>query len=281
MAERNITTNTYAAYPNSNAIVDVPVISLNSSVSECESPSTTTSIGFLTRDPIGYADGFNQYRCYFAIGGIDPSGLYDEPAGPGHGPGKSCEDYWSKFLADHPGLEKEFPKCWRQYTRGCIGVTLINLGEDDLAFPSFQHCYRKKEDAEAYLKKITCGKGETPEMFSVHFYLPPEMAIYPFDDEPFKVRPDGSVDVDPWATGGMPKKNPSTIRFDFGFCKDDGTIIHANHCHNPTGKEWPGYPIVGPMVVYTSTLDEWKQSYNDFNQEVWCVTCAKPFKKGR
>jgi len=38
-------------------------------------PSTTTTIGFFTRDPIGYRDGGSLYRSYFVLAKMDPSGL--------------------------------------------------------------------------------------------------------------------------------------------------------------------------------------------------------------
>ena len=225
---------------------------------------------FLSRDPVGYVDGFNHYTCYYGLDGTDPSGLFQDP----HGPGQTCESYWNKFLADHPGVEKDFPECWRQYTRGCVGITLINLGEDRLLFPSFKHCFSDKPKADAYLKTFKCAKGETPRLFSVHFYWP--------DLSPtFRKRDDGSVDIDPWTKGGYKAKTKGSIKYDFGFCQEDGKIVHADHCHNPSGRIYPFYKIQEPMTVYISSLSEWQRSYDDFNQEVWCVTCSRPFVKGR
>jgi len=83
--DRNTLTYAYAAHPYSNATVDVPVISLKSSVSKCESPSTTTTIGFLTRDPIAYTAGSNNiYECVASgpLRAIDPSGLEGWIPGP-------------------------------------------------------------------------------------------------------------------------------------------------------------------------------------------------------
>ena len=88
MAERNTTTNTYAAHPHSNATVDVPLDSWVSSNLNYQSPSTTTTPGFLTRDPIvlpssqGFLPVFamtlgNQYQYVYSRSLIymDPSGL--------------------------------------------------------------------------------------------------------------------------------------------------------------------------------------------------------------
>jgi len=49
--------------------------------------STTTTIGFFSRDPIGYVDGYNTYECYFVPNDLDQTGLQVAvprplPAGP-------------------------------------------------------------------------------------------------------------------------------------------------------------------------------------------------------
>jgi|GEM_PF-2893356 hypothetical protein len=76
-ADRNTLTYAYAAHPYSNATGDVPVNSLESSVSKCESPSTTTTIGFLTRDPIGIeGSAWDLYEFVRgrSLGYLDPFG---------------------------------------------------------------------------------------------------------------------------------------------------------------------------------------------------------------
>jgi hypothetical protein len=93
-ADRNAFTYAYAAHPYSNATLDVSVISLNSGVSKCESPSTTTTIGFLTRNPIGFEG--SEWGLYELFDGrvlksFDPSGLDSvectRKSGGGPGPG--------------------------------------------------------------------------------------------------------------------------------------------------------------------------------------------------
>ena len=84
-ADRNTLTYAYAAHPYSNATVDVAVISLHSSISKCESTSTTTSTESFTRDPAGYSDTVNLYQFVRARtpSSRDPLGLIgvhdDEP----------------------------------------------------------------------------------------------------------------------------------------------------------------------------------------------------------
>lgn len=75
--ERNTSTYTYAKQTYSGLIVDVPVFSWPSSILRCEPPSTTTTLAFLTRDPIGYVDGRNifQYVGAKVLGFVDPLGL--------------------------------------------------------------------------------------------------------------------------------------------------------------------------------------------------------------
>ena len=76
--ERSESIYAYDDVTTSGAIVDTSAISLHYVESKIEFPSTTISVGFLTRDPIGYAAGdANVYR--FAFGnapiGLDPLGL--------------------------------------------------------------------------------------------------------------------------------------------------------------------------------------------------------------
>ena len=85
-AERNNLTYAYATHTYSGAIVDVPVFSRNSSISSCEPPSTTATIGFLTRDPISYeGSDWNLYEyCHSrSLNGFDPFGEDDSSGGSG------------------------------------------------------------------------------------------------------------------------------------------------------------------------------------------------------
>ncbi len=75
--DRNTLTFADAAHPCSNATGEVPVNSLKSSVSKCESPSTTTTIGFLTRNPIGYSTDDQLLYSYCSgksLKRLDPTG---------------------------------------------------------------------------------------------------------------------------------------------------------------------------------------------------------------
>ena len=79
-AERNNSTYAYATHTYSGAIVDVPVFSQNSSISSCEPPSTTATIGSFTRDPIGFEG--SDWNLYEYVSGkplhvVDPFGLQD------------------------------------------------------------------------------------------------------------------------------------------------------------------------------------------------------------
>ena len=75
--ERNTSTYTYATQTYSGLIVDVPVFSWPSSILRCEPPSTTTTLGFLTRDPIGYRGSewdLYEYCDSSPHGKTDPTG---------------------------------------------------------------------------------------------------------------------------------------------------------------------------------------------------------------
>ena len=68
-------TYAYDASTYSSVILDVPNLSLVLAEVSNTQPSTTTTIGFLTRDPIDYDGGTNLYANYFDIRMADPSGL--------------------------------------------------------------------------------------------------------------------------------------------------------------------------------------------------------------
>ena len=77
-AERYTSAYAYASHTYSGAIVDVPVFSWTSSISSCEPPSTTATIGLLTRDPIGYEGspyGLYEFLRSSATDLTDPTGL--------------------------------------------------------------------------------------------------------------------------------------------------------------------------------------------------------------
>jgi len=75
--ERIDATYAYDAPTYSIAIASMSSLSVIFSEVGDPQPSTTTTIGFFTRDPIGYMDGQHLYRCYFVPQRVDPSGLED------------------------------------------------------------------------------------------------------------------------------------------------------------------------------------------------------------
>ena len=59
----------------SNEIVNVPIVTLYYDESNLVPPSTTTTIGLFTRDPIGFDGGDNFYVYWNSLRDSDPSGL--------------------------------------------------------------------------------------------------------------------------------------------------------------------------------------------------------------
>jgi hypothetical protein len=76
-AERNTPTSSYDAQTYSGSTLDVPVFLETSGIASLNPPSTTTSIGFLTRDPIDY-EGSEWNLFEYCEGGVltfvDPLG---------------------------------------------------------------------------------------------------------------------------------------------------------------------------------------------------------------
>ena len=75
MVKRNDRTYAYDTASYSSAIVDLPILWQGFPEIGNTQASTTTTIGFVTRDPIGYHDGMSIYGSYMALGYIDPEGL--------------------------------------------------------------------------------------------------------------------------------------------------------------------------------------------------------------
>jgi len=108
-AIRNITMEridpTYEDTPT-HSVAIAPMSSLlviNSEVGD-PLPSTTTSIGLLTRDPFGFFDGENLYTARMLLARLDPSGIicFDEK--------KPCSDADGKGGLD-PNTEKVYHLC--------------------------------------------------------------------------------------------------------------------------------------------------------------------------
>ncbi len=76
-ADRSTWTYVYATRTYSGTIVNAPIFSWTSVNSSCDPPSTTKTVGFLTRDPIGYWDGAILYGFLvkYLFRGVDPDGL--------------------------------------------------------------------------------------------------------------------------------------------------------------------------------------------------------------
>jgi len=95
------------------AIIEVPNLSLVSVDIGNRQPSTTTTIGFFTRDPIGYADGWNLYPAKFIVSRVDPSGRKvvpwtNPPWAPFQGGCKLRYRCWEIFAGEkHCGLVME------------------------------------------------------------------------------------------------------------------------------------------------------------------------------
>ena len=94
--KRNDRTYAYDAPTYSSAIVDLPILWQGFPEIGDTQASTTTTIGFFTRDPIEYEDGMLLYRCSMDINAIDPYGLYEVPSDPAKGlsSGFKCDAYF-------------------------------------------------------------------------------------------------------------------------------------------------------------------------------------------
>ncbi len=91
----------------SKTIVDVPVISLCCDESNLGPPSTTATIGFLTRDPIGYLAGFGLYRLCIGASFVDPSGLLNEERRT------TCIYFTTAVTID--GSDEDTLDCWGEF----------------------------------------------------------------------------------------------------------------------------------------------------------------------
>ena len=118
-------------------------------------------------------------------------------------------------------------------------------------------------------KRDSNGGTPEPRLFSIHFDADHTKEK---GKKGLIIKPDGKADLTNWrAKDGL---------YDFGYVNDDGMIEHANNGHSSSK----------PMVVYTSTAEQWAEGFEDLPDEVWCVACnfdrmpnqprrANPFKK--
>lgn len=136
-----------------------------------------------------------------------------------------------------------------------------------------------KKKKEAMMKAEECKNG-CPMIFSIHLWddrgIDKKFPDVLFNDG-------GKADLQNWDRHSRPPdgKGNLYVNFDFGFYNESkGNIIHANHYHNPDlngdgeGDYYPSKPIM-KATIYFSSMNEWKQSYADFNSEVWCVQCSQ------
>jgi RHS repeat-associated protein len=226
---------------------------------------------FKQRDPLEYVDSFGLYT-YVAsnpINGLDPLGLEDDIP---------WEKYLEDFLKNHPDLSKKQRK-WveKQLARGCVGVTCANVGaREDLS-----NCFDTKEHAEARQKEMAQTPDCCPQLFSVHLWndtgkngTDPDLKIDPATSK---------ADLSNWNQSGRPPgawkpSGDSGYYFDYGHVGTDGSVTHADHYHNPDkngdGKgDYYRRDKITESTIKKGTLQEWKNSYPDFNAEVWCVQC--------
>ena len=102
--ERIDATYAYDAPTHSVAIAPVSILTVVFSEVDDPQPSTTTTIGFFTRDPIGFFDGENLYTARMLLARLDPSGMicFDEK--------QPCSDADGKGGLD-PNTEKVYHLC--------------------------------------------------------------------------------------------------------------------------------------------------------------------------
>ena len=226
---------------------------------------------WLTTDPIGYGDGMNRYQYVgdAPVGSLDQWGLESW----------TYEQYFDLWKQDHPGLTPQQYKWAKdQLTRGCIGVTIINLGRD----PTGLNCWETQKQAETEAKKMEkkckCGKDSAgnaiePKVYSIHLWNDTGNDPTKPDVNPGKKK--GQVDLKNWNKYGRPpgKWNDGKswgCNFDFGWLEAEDQILDANHSYDPrTEKD-------DPMKVLKVTLKEWGQQHDGssyYNTEVWCVDC--------
>ncbi len=234
---------------------------------------------FTSRDPLEYLDGMSLYRGYMGTERVDPFGMAMLPHEE-----MEFDDYWDWWKERHPDLTlDEFGKRRKTLALGCVGITLVNSGYSTIG-EVIKNCYPTKAEAETAQSAHACGAKETARLFSVHYW---------WSGTALPRRSDGTLDLDPWHNGGRPRGRSAGdwdgdgidesggVNFDFGWMCDDGaTVLHADMYDNPdndgdgTGDYFPTKTI-RVATVFGSTLDEWTDSYSDFNSEVWCVVCQK------
>jgi len=213
---------------------------------------------FISRDPLGFVDGFSLYGGFFAEGfNLDPSGLAEKKAGtiiPSDSSGweyinqkwtKKGDKFWDEDMTDKEKTDR------KKYDQGCIGVTHCLLRKPlSMEAEDFKDCYISEKQAlkAAELKK--CPDGEKPKIFGLRYY-----------DEDKKDRTTdkktGLYEVDHYQ---IPTGKPGYTNFDFGYRQANGSYIHAN--------EGASMKKEGMFIMISRSWSKFKSDYDGFNTTV-------------
>ena len=190
------------------------------------------------------------------------------------------EDYWKQYQEKYPNMTDRQKKWAEQMLAlGCKGVTCINIGNR----PSYHNCFKTKEAAIEKQAQLNKNRNCCAKVFSVHFWNDGKDG----DNPEVTFSRKGKANMRKWdesAQRGKNKNGGDWIRFDFGFVNPDGTLTHADKYYNPDRdgdgdgdyfpkRKYPNVPIRNEAWIYISTEEDWKKSYSDFNEEVWCTQC--------
>ena len=228
-----------------------------------------------SRDPIGERGGVNLYGFVYN----SPSDWLDllgrEPFKKIH-----WEEYWKQYQEKYPDMTDQ-QKRWAEQmlALGCKGVTCLNIGDR----PSYNNCFKTKEAAIEKQAQLNENRDCCAKVFSVHFWNDGKDG----DNPEVTFSRKGKANMRKWDESGRPGKNKNGddwISFDFGFLNPDGTLTHADQYYNPDRdgdndgdyfpkRKYPNTPIRKEAWIYISTEEEWRKSYEDFNDEVWCTQC--------
>jgi hypothetical protein len=212
---------------------------------------------------------FNHYNhnvygyCYQnPIALIDPNGKQVESSATATK--FSFNEYVDKFQNDNGRCMT--PGELKTLKRGCIGVTMINLGQTIGNPKNIGNSYENSTNpciafkrALAKAKEIELDKGVKVLVYSTRFWT----------DDTSKYRGDASDIVD--MRGAKFKSrvlnNEVFINFDFGFYDEEtNSFWHANHCHHC--EDGDGNDM-GPMTVYKSDFNKFTRPLLDFNRTIF------------
>ena len=170
--------------------------------------------------------------------------------------------------------------------RGCIGITVTNLGLDSSTDPPLGEVYGRFDEARSVVADRNAGAGPIDPAKPIHVWVMFAMLFWSNRDpdeakrikpDPKAFRPDpvsGKVDMTP-IFGNLGEARPGYVNFDFGFWDEQTQCFwHANH-----GK-YAGMKT--PEEVYQSTRAKfankyWENgeehvTYTDFDRVVYGVT---------